>query len=380
MQEARELFEKFKAGKANPDEMLLLQKWFHELGEDKPSGLSESDLLEAKRSFQKHTNTLFESRPYAIWQQIASIAAIFILTSAAIYFYKLNQADKPIEQYSKEKKYDIEPGGNKAILTLADGRRIDLNQAINGELADQSGIKVTKTTDGQIVYSVVTPGSNSPNLSYNAIETPPGGQYQIKLPDGSNVWLNSASSLRYPVRFSGNERNVEIIGEAYFEVAPNPKMPFRVKNTFQTIEVLGTHFNVMSYTNESTINTTLVEGSVKVVGNFGNKTLKPGQQSRVSSKGVELLMVDLEEVTAWKNGYFIFKSEDLQSIMRQIARWYDVDIEIHGDVAGKTFGGRISRSRNVSEVLEVLESTGSLKFKVLNGGNAGKERRIVVMP
>ncbi len=378
MQEAKKLFEKYKAGKSTPEETMLLQKWFHHLGEDEPSGLSETDLLEAKKAFQKHTYTFLGKPVHKLLQRLGAAAAIVLVTSYGIYLY--HQAGLEVPQHVENEKADIEPGGNRATLTLADGRKINLNEARKGELADQSGIKVTKTADGQIVYTLTNSDTESTNLSYNTIETPYGGQYQVNLPDGSRVWLNSASSLKYPVRFNSRERKVEITGEAYFEIAKNPEIPFRVKNANQTIEVLGTHFNVMSYTNEGTINTTLIEGSVRILSSKGNKTLTPGQQARNGNNGIDVVEVDTEEVVAWKNGYFIFKSEDVQSIMRQIARWYDVDIEIQGDISEKTFGGRISRSRNVSEVLEVLESTGSLKFKIINGGSHGNERRIVAMP
>ncbi len=379
MKEAKELFEKYKARNCSPEEKLLLQNWFHRLAEDEDSGLSEDDLREAQRAFRKHSYTLFGKPVHKLWQRVASAAAIVLVASLGVYLYRstLSAVDNhPLT----EMQNDFLPGGNRATLTLADGRKIDLNQARNGELANQSGIKVTKTADGQLVYTISESGRASEGLSYNTIETPYGGQYQVNLPDGSRVWLNSASSLKYPVHFSGSERKVEITGEAYFEVARNPALPFRVKNAGQTIEVLGTHFNVMSYPGESTINTTLLEGSVKVLSSKGNKLLTPGQQARNGDQGIDVVTVDTEEVVAWKNGFFIFKSEDAGSIMRQISRWYDVDIEIQGDISGKNFGGRISRSRNVSEVLEVLESTGSIKFEIINGGSHGNERRIIAMP
>lgn len=379
MKEAKELFEKYKSGKCTPEEKLLLQTWFHHLAEDEDSGLTEAELREAQKAFRKHSYTLFGKPVSRLWQRVASAAAIILVASLGIYLYRTNLAAEP-QPLAGVQENDILPGGNRATLTLADGRRIDLNEARNGELANQSGIRVTKTADGQLVYTISDSGPASKDLSYNTIETPFGGQYQVNLPDGSRVWLNSASSLKYPVHFSGNERKVEITGEAYFEVARNPAMPFRVKNEGQTIEVLGTHFNVMSYPGESTINTTLLEGSVKVFSSKGSKLLTPGQQARNGNGGIDVVTVDTEEVIAWKNGFFIFKSEDAQSIMRQISRWYDVDIEIQGDISRKNFGGRISRSRNISEVLEVLESTGSIKFKIVNGGSHGNERRIIAMP
>ncbi|MGV3685791.1 MAG: FecR family protein [Daejeonella sp.] len=379
MKEAKELFEKYKSGKCTPEEKLLLQTWFHHLAEDEDSGLTEAELREAQKAFRKHSYTLFGKPVSRLWQRVASAAAIILVASLGIYLYRTNLTTET-QPLAGVQENDILPGGNRATLTLADGRRIDLNEARNGELANQSGIRVTKTADGQLVYTISDSGPASKDLSYNTIETPYGGQYQVNLPDGSRVWLNSASSLKYPVHFSGNERKVEITGEAYFEVARNPAMPFRVKNEGQTIEVLGTHFNVMSYPGESTINTTLLEGSVKVFSSKGSKLLTPGQQARNGNGGIDVVTVDTEEVIAWKNGFFIFKSEDAQSIMRQISRWYDVDIEIQGDISRKNFGGRISRSRNISEVLEVLESTGSIKFKIINGGSHENERRIIAMP
>ncbi|WP_276346233.1 FecR domain-containing protein [Daejeonella sp. JGW-45] len=379
MKEAKELFEKYKSGKCTPEEKLLLQTWFHHLAEDEDSGLTEAELREAQKAFRKHSYTLFGKPVSRLWQRVASAAAIILVASLGIYLYRTNLAAEP-QPLAGVQENDILPGGNRATLTLADGRRIDLNEARNGELANQSGIRVTKTADGQLVYTISDSGPASEDLSYNTIETPYGGQYQVNLPDGSRVWLNSASSLKYPVHFSGKERKVEITGEVYFEVARNPAMPFRVKNEGQTIEVLGTHFNVMSYPGESTINTTLLEGSVKVFSSKGSKLLTPGQQARNGNGGIDVVTVDTEEVIAWKNGFFIFKSEDAQSIMRQISRWYDVDIEIQGDISRKNFGGRISRSRNISEVLEVLESTGSIKFKIINGGSHENERRIIAMP
>jgi transmembrane sensor len=239
-----------------------------------------------------------------------------------------------------EAKSDISPGGNIATLTLADGRKISLTDAKNGQLAEQSGIKISKTADGQLVYNITNAENSSLSLSYNTIETPPGGQYQVILPDGSKVWLNSASSLRYPVRFTGNERKVEISGEAYFEVAHNSKMPFRVINSNQIVEVLGTHFNIMAYPDESSTNTTLLEGSVRIIKENKSKIISPGQQTRVKNGDIDVASVDVTQVTAWKEGYFMFKNEDIQSIMRQISRWYNLEVKYQGDIPEKVFGGR----------------------------------------
>ncbi len=381
MKEAKELLEKYRSGKCSPREKLLLQKWFHHLNEDELTGLTEADLKTAKKEFRKKIAAEISiSHADSLWPRIISAAAIIIIISVGTLFY-LDYIKKSKAKHAiSEVKNDISPGGNIATLTLADGRKISLTDAENGQLAEQSGIKISKTADGQLVYSISNTENSSPSLSYNTIETPPGGQYQIALPDGSKVWLNSASSLRYPVRFSGNERRVEISGEAYFEVAHNSRMPFRVINSSQIVEVLGTHFNIMAYPDESSTNTTLLEGSVRIIKENKSKIISPGQQTRVKNGDIDVATVDVTQVTAWKEGYFMFKNEDIQSIMRQISRWYNLEVKYEGHIPEKVFGGKISRSRNVSEVLEVLESTGSIRFKIIPGDSKGIERRIIVMP
>jgi transmembrane sensor len=381
MKEAKELLEKYKVGKCNPKEKLILQKWFHHLREDELTELTESDLKTAKTEFRKKMIPLMDKSGFpVIWPRIISAAVIIFIISAGILFYLNNIKKSDSKKAIFEIKNDISPGGNIATLTLADGRKISLTEAKNGQLAEQSGIKISKTADGQLVYNISNSETSPKSLSYNIIETPPGGQYQIILPDGSKVWLNSSSYLRYPVRFIGNERRVDISGEAYFEVAHNSSMPFRVINKNQIVEVLGTHFNIMAYPDENSTNTTLLEGSIKIIEKNKSKIISPGQQSRVKNGEINVASVDVTEVTAWKDGYFMFKNEDIQSIMRQLSRWYNLQVEFQGYFPEKVFGAKISRTRNVSEVLELLESTGSIHFKIITGDAQGRERRIVVMP
>jgi len=381
MKEAKELLEKYKSGKCSPKEKLLLQKWFHHLHEDEFSELTEADLKTAKKEFRKKiVSEISISSKNSLWPRIISAAAIIIIISVGTLFYLDYIKKSDAKNANSEAKNDISPGGNIATLTLADGRKISLTDAENGQLAEQSGIKISKTADGQLVYTISNSENSSQSLSYNTIETPPGGQYQVVLPDGSKVWLNSASSLRYPVRFTGKERRVEISGEAYFEVAHNSKMPFRVINSSQIVEVLGTHFNIMAYPDESSTNTTLLEGSVRIIKENKSKVISPGQQTRVKNGDIDVTSVDVTQVTAWKEGYFMFKNEDIQSIMRQISRWYNLEVKYEGHIPERVFGAKISRARNVSEVLEILESTGSIHFKIIPGDAQGKERRIIVMP
>jgi transmembrane sensor len=381
MKEAKELLEKYKSGKCSPKEKQLLQKWFHHLHEDEFTVLTEADLKTSKNEFRKKIATEISiSSKNTLWPRFISAAAIIIIVFVGTLFY-LDYIKKPDTKHAvSEEINDISPGGNIATLTLADGRKISLTDAENGQLAEQSGIKISKTADGQLVYSISNSENSSQPLSYNIIETPPGGQYQVVLPDGSKVWLNSASSLRYPIRFTENERRVEISGEAYFEVAHNSKMPFRVVNSSQIVEVLGTHFNIMAYPDESSTNTTLLEGSVRIIKENKSKVISPGQQTRVKNGNIDVASVDIAQVIAWKEGYFMFKNEDIQSIMRQLSRWYNLQVEFQGYFPEKVFGAKISRTRNVSEVLEILESTGSIHFKIIPGDGQGRERRIVVMP
>ncbi|SMD17026.1 FecR family protein [Pedobacter nyackensis] len=313
-------------------------------------------------------------RQRALWKPVAAVAAVFIVAALGLYIYTNRSADKQ-KQFVSPISH-IKTGGNKAYLTLANGKRIILTDSKNGTLVAQNGVQITKTNDGQLVYTVIGNKSSSGN-DYNIIETPRGGQYQIHLPDGTNVWLNAASSLKYPSVFKGNERKVELKGEAYFEVSINKKMPFKVTINSQTIEVLGTHFNVKGYAEEADTKTTLLEGSVKVVSTYSTTgvLIKPGQQALVKRNGddqINIVEADMEEVMAWKNNYFRFNNENIESVMRKISRWYDVNVEYDGAISDEEFNGTISRTKNIAQVLKMLEDTQGVHFKI-------EGRRIVVM-
>ncbi len=376
MNEAEKLLEKYKAGTCTPREKLLVEKWFHHLNEDEPSDLTTPHLLDAKDSFRGTVSPLLKQGPVSLWPRMIAAAVVLILISTGIYFY---QAAKEPVTFVEARENDMDPGGNKATLTLADGRRISLTDAGDGELAHESGITIIKTGEGQVIYKITNADGQADALSYNKIETPIGGQYQVNLPDGSTVWLNSASSMRYPVRFTGSERKVEITGEAYFEVSHDASKPFRVVSENQTVEVLGTSFNIMAYHDEASTSTTLIRGSVRVIGGDKSEVIKPGQQTSVNKGNISIKDADIDEAIAWKNGYFMFKSEDIGSIMRKISRWYNVKVEYQGVDMENVFGGRVSRSRKVSEVLKLLESTGSVHFKLISN-EQGKEGRLIVMP
>ncbi len=301
-----------------------------------------------------------------------SIAATIILAAtASLYFYNNNQETEPEFFAEINPKNDIAPGDSKAILTLADGSRISLDDAAKGFVASQGNTSITKTEDGQIVYEKNEEGLRGlgGSVAVNTIQTPKGGRYNITLPDGSKVWLNSASSLSYPTTFSGSERKVKLIGEAYFEIAKRKNVPFRVESNNQVVEVLGTHFNINSYEDEAYIKTTLLEGSVRIILNSAKSNtqlLKPGEQSLTSSSepDIKIQHTDTEKAIAWKNGYFKFKNTPIRDIMREIERWYDVELVYDGKLAPDEFTGYISNDVKISGVLKMLEESGGIKFSV----------------
>lgn len=256
---------------------------------------------------------------------------------------------------------DVQPGYNKAKLTLADGSTILLDSAARGVLANQGATTVLKMSDGQLQYqSAVNKNQQAEKAVYNILNTPRGGQYNIRLPDGTMAWLNAASSIKFPTVFNGDKRIVEMSGEVYFEVAKNSRQPFIVQvNSDISVEVLGTQFNVNAYKDESAIKATLLEGSVNVNKKTASTVkLVPGQQA-VSMNDKNALEVnndfDMEEIMAWKNGYFKFNRTDIKTVMRQIARWYDVDVSYEGKIPDDRFIGKIPRQAPAAQVLKVLE-------------------------
>lgn len=297
---------------------------------------------------------------YRLWPRIVAAATILICMGTTFYFYRTNQqqADQPIAQH------DFKPGGNKAILTLGGGKQILLTGARNGQLAMQGNTAITKTADGEIIYDNKKAGKSEATV-YNSMSTPLGGQYHLVLADGTGVWLNAASSIKYPTAFNGKDRQVQITGEAYFEVAHNAAKPFKVIAKGQTVEVLGTHFNVNAYSNEGKTVTTLIEGSVKLSSPRHATLLKPGQQGTIVN-GYENIAVkdaDTETTMAWKNGLFSFKRANLEMVMRQFARWYNVEVIYEGAVPDVAITGKVSRTANANQVLKIVESLG-IKFKM----------------
>ena len=351
----KQLINRYVKGEATENELLA---FFGLLNTTELDSLIEEHMDAEIRSMLGKEQTAKEPKK-SLWKYTA--AATVLLCLGWVSYYVLHKA--PVKQYvAQHQIQDIGPGSNKAVLTLADGKKITLTGAKNGKLADQGSITINKTNDGQLVYH---PGSTSDaqTITYNVIETPRGGQYHLTLADGTQVWLNAASSLKYPASFSGHERKVELTGEAYFEVAHNKEKPFRVISNRQEVEVLGTHFNINAYSDEKVVKTTLVEGSVKISSGAINKTLKPDEQAQLENGNILIANVDVNEVVAWKNGLFHFDHATLQSAMRQIARWYDVDVVYEGAIPKTVINGEAYRNMKASQVFEVLGYL-NVKFRI----------------
>lgn len=381
------LIQKYLTGKASPEEEQFIEAYYESFDASTDQSQIESD--EEKELLKQEMRAAIwqridqaELQPQRIplvkrlWFRSAMAAAVVVLVCIPVYYFIIKTpAPKQVVQANNKPaapKNDALPGGNKATLTLADGTVVDLDNAANGTIATEGKTIVKKREDGELEYSEShSPLTTDHSPSYNVLSTPNGGQYFLELPDGSKVWLNAASSIRYPTAFNSKERLVELTGEAYFDIKKNQNIPFRVHFTSSSkdggdregvIEVMGTQFNVNAYNDESTIRTTLLEGKVKIASSDKNTAiLLPGQQAQIKNTSIGnghirvIDDVDTEEAIAWKNGLFYFDNVDIQAIMRQLARWYKVQVIFKGKIPARRFAGQVSRSSNLSQVLKILE-------------------------
>lgn len=379
-QKIRELSQKWMDGTISPEERIFLFNWYDSFDDTQLEldpeqarlfNLLQQDMLKDIRQRLGHSSASVPTvvpaapeRKLRFLRPAAAAAAIVLLAAGGWYFTRHNGQSATIAAATPAppSRQDIQPGSEKATLTLADGSTIDLDNASAGSLATQGGAQVRKTGDGRITYAAATP---SEEKTYNILSTPKGGQYRLTLQDGTQVWLNAGSSVRYPTAFSGKERRVEVTGEAYFDVARNPDMPFRVAvrgftSTATEIEVLGTQFNVNAYSDEPAMKTTLLEGAVRLVTPAASATLRPAQQAILGSGGEmrTASVPDPEEVIAWKEGAFEFDHADIATVMRQISRWYDVDVVYQGPVPADQFSGRFPRKTSLAGVLKIMNISG----------------------
>jgi transmembrane sensor len=378
-QERDELFQIINASTNDVELTALIQQAWNDLEVNEPlfDPAKSMDMLNniLKNGNQDDIHIIKPPDNHRLWLRLGTAAALMIFLGFGAYvLINKKKPSDPKKNIAKSRPaHDVLPGGNRALLTLANGKTIYLDNAQNGVLAKEGNTQINKTRDGQLVYEGGKDGSANGAVPMNTITTPRGGQYQLVLNDGSKVWLNSASSLSFPAVFTGKTREVEITGEAYFEVAKNAAMPFRVKTNHTVIEVLGTHFNTMAYNDEAVMKTTLLEGSVKISNNNYTSVLKPGQQASLNQNG-EIHVVndaDANDSVAWKDGLFQFTDASIQSIMRQAARWYDVEVSYEGQIPVREFTGRISRNVKASELLGMLKYAG-VNFKI-------EDKRITIM-
>jgi len=405
-EQIEELVRKYFNNTATPQELDQLSAWYRTISLEEVEWFAtvanEEEILKAEmlKNIQKEIGYVKDRSTRKLWPCIAAAAAILLVVGLGVFFY----TQRHLEGSAATRDLlanDIKPGGNRAYLVLSNGKRVSLTDAANGELAQEAGLEITKTANGQVIYTA----SGSDGIKYsnalNTIETPRGGQYQVRLPDGSKVWLNAASKLIYPVSFNGRgQRVVELSGEAYFEIFKNKLQPFVVKSKNQEVTVLGTHFNVNSYSDEPDTKTTLLEGSVSVRhlegsaailnqvqhrlgdlsyrrddvrgrddvkggGRSGGVVLKPNEQAILAGGKLSVKEVEAVSFTDWKDGQFYFRNEALPSVMRKLARWYNVDIQFQGQIdQSTTFSGVVSKYDQISKVLTLMEKSEGLHFKI----------------
>lgn len=369
-EELKAILEKIRSGVYSKEEEAVAKYWLHHLNHKESVEYNEPQLDQIGQDMWSNIMAGHEkntAKVNKLWSRIVVAASIIITVAAGIWFFQSSVTTNHKDIIAAQ---SILPGANRATLTLANGKTINLSDAKSGVII---GAKQLAYNDGSLIQD----GNSNGNLTGTEqiqLTTPRGGTYQVQLPDGTKVWLNAASSLSYnTILKDGNKaRKVKLNGEAYFEVAKvlnkdkGTRMPFIVESKNQQVEVLGTHFNLNSYTDERDSKTTLLEGSVKVTALKAEMILKPGEQAvLMSGTNLSTSTVDVEQVVAWKNGVFVFRDENLESIMRKISRWYDVEVLYSNDAPmDATFGGYVSRSRNLFAVLERMEKTGQVKFKI----------------
>jgi len=313
------------------------------------------------------------------WQRYVAAAAVVVVVAAGAWMWtKYGAANKTLAPVAiaPTPSKDIAPGTNKAILTLSDGSKIVLDSTGNGVIAQQGNARIKKIDKGRLSYDQLAGNELNGKLgstAFNTLTTPPAAQFQVVLPDGSRVWLNNASSLRYPTSFRGNTREVELSGEAYFEVARNAAKPFKVRVNDMDVDVLGTSFNIMAYKDEAATKTTLLNGIVKVSRGAAGSILRPGEQAQLGTSGLKVAAnVNTDAVVAWKNGFFNFNNADIKDVMRHMGRWYDIEVSYEGNVPARSFGGKMGRDLNLGQALEILKTI-DINFKVVG-------RKVIVMP
>jgi len=366
-QELKELKEAIQEG--HNDEVLddLLKNAFNEpafadLEDDVRQSIFHAVNAHINNSKSEETENIRQKRriPY---QWLAGVAALLIIAISAGLLFRKRDVEKTESAHTA---YHIKPGTNQATLTLSNGKKLILTDSLQGHLANEAGVTISKTAKREIIYTIANDDHKANDaLQYNILSTKNGEQFQIILPDGSHVWLDAASSLKYPVAFKANERKVELTGQGYFEVSHNAAKPFIVKTAQTEVQVLGTHFNVSAFNDEQDTKTTLLEGAVRIRSNNSSLLLKPGEQA-ILNNNKQLIInkdVDVNREVAWKNGLFDFNKTGVEEIMVKVSRWYDVKVKYEGKIPDTKLTGRISRSVDITGLLAILQFEG-IKWRI----------------
>jgi transmembrane sensor len=362
-EEFKKLHKRCTLGDCTPQEQKLFEEYRDNFDlSDMPWRPEFGNRTEIEQLLKKDLKNRLSKAPLRLiparWWAAAAIV-IFTLTGLFVAGKYFNSNTK-LHQLAFDKNI-IKPGSNKAILTIAGGKQIILDGVGRGQLFTLDRVSVQNNVDSSIIYKKTSSEISTPTLSYNTLKTPMGGKYQLILADGTKVWLNAGSMIKYPVDFVSSERTVELSGEAYFEVAHNSHRPFKVISAGQVVQVLGTHFNINAYPDEDAVKTTLLKGSVKVyttkMGSTaaGSIIIKPNEQAVFRNALLSKATVDADEYTAWKNGVILFRNADIHDVMRKISRWYNVDVEYRGRMLSDTYNGEIPRNAAFSDVLKILK-------------------------
>ena len=372
VKELQRIINKYLKGNASAAEIDFLNSYYDYLDKEEVffSGTNQSEQKQLEDvGFQsiksKIASTSNKRSPFTVYRYAAAAAILVLIVGGTLYFLQPQQKPSPNQLITHKGKLDVLPGKSGATLTLADGSEIFLDEKKNEDVLKESGLTVSVNARGELIYQLERNDLAKEN-SFHKLSTAKGNQFQIVLSDGTKVWLNAMSSLRFPEIF-GRRREVELVGEGYFEVAKDKSKPFLVKTQqagiAQEVKVLGTKFNINSYLDEPVIKTSLVEGSVKVTNGKSTETLVPLMQAKLNHQKINTSEVDIEEVIAWKNGNFSFNNATLKSILDQMGRWYDIKID-QTNVPNKRYNGMISRNVNLSEILDMLSLTGNIKFEL----------------
>jgi transmembrane sensor len=363
-QEIIDLLKNYQSGQLSQNKKASLESWYIAYSTSSTRQPSIEELKRSKLTLQNVLPLVYKKPVNKLWIGMGIAASLLLIGFLAVYRFNSNSQHVGRIEYAN----DVSPGRNGATLTLGNGRRIQLTKAEPGRITSEEGVLITKTAAGKLLYRSIE-ASNHKNLS-NTLTTGNAEQVEVVLPDGTDVWLNSGSSLTFPASFSGHKlRQVSLSGEAYFEVAKNKAIPFIVETSNQQVKVVGTHFNINSYSDLKETKTTLLEGKVII----DNKTiLVPGEQAISDGNQMRKIRADTELAVAWKNNKFMFEDAKIEEVMKMIERWYDVEVIYQGEKPADLFGGSVSRFDNVSKVLRILQLTGHVRFKI-------EGRRVTVM-